>query len=31
MIGRSDCSIFHYAESAEEIWTRLEAGGLNAH
>jgi uncharacterized protein (TIGR00730 family) len=31
MIGRSDCSIFQYAESAEEIWTRLEAGGLNAH
>jgi uncharacterized protein (TIGR00730 family) len=31
MIARSDCSIFEYAENAEEIWTRLEAGGLNAH
>jgi predicted Rossmann-fold nucleotide-binding protein len=31
MIERSDCAIFQYAETAEEIWTRLEAGGLDAH
>lgn len=31
MIGRSDCSIFQYAESADEIWTKLAAGGLAAH
>lgn len=31
MIARADCSIFEYADSAEEIWTKLEAGGLDAH
>jgi hypothetical protein len=31
MIERSECAIFQYAENAEEIWTSLEAGGLDAH
>lgn len=31
MIERDDLNLFSYADDAEEIWTRLVAGGLKAH
>ena len=31
MILRSDCDLFHYAETAEEAWTVIAGHGLRAN
>ncbi|MCS0503462.1 LOG family protein [Ancylobacter mangrovi] len=31
MIDAGECDLFHFAETAEDVWLKLEATGLSAH